>query len=216
MHKPDLATLLEDIRACRHCAGALPHEPRPIVQAGSSARILIVGQAPGSRVHATGMPWDDDSGDRLREWTGLDRETFYDPEHVALVPMGLCYPGKGNGGDLPPRKECAPLWHEALLAQMPELQLTLLVGQYAQKAYLPPAQRPSMTEAVRRHGEMPHGLFPLPHPAWRSRLWMKKHPWFEADVLPVLRDKIATARGRKDRMHLMSQNRRIKDAFQST
>ena len=190
MRQPDLDTLLGQIRKCRHCADALPHEPRPIVQAGQAARILIIGQAPGSRVHATGMPWDDDSGDRLREWTGLSREIFYDPEQVALVPMGLCYPGKGNGGDLPPRRECAPLWHEALLAQMPELRLTLLVGQYAQKAYLPPALRRSMTDAVRSHAEMPDGLFPLPHPAWRSRLWMKKHPWFETRILPILKEKI--------------------------
>ncbi|MCB2059461.1 MAG: uracil-DNA glycosylase family protein [Novosphingobium sp.] len=191
-HDP-LAPLLEDIRACRHCEAHLPHGVRPIVQAGGGARILIIGQAPGSRVHATGVPWDDDSGDRLRGWLGLERECFYDPERVALVPMGLCYPGKGNGGDLPPRKECAPLWHEPLLAGMPQLRLTLLVGQYAQAAYLPRALRPSMTEAVRNFAQMPDGLFPLPHPAWRSRLWMAKHPWFEADVLPLLRRKVAEA-----------------------
>lgn len=196
MRRPEAATLpdlLAEIRACRHCEAHLPHGVRPIVQAGEDARILIVGQAPGSRVHASGVPWDDDSGDRLRDWTGLSREAFYDPQQVALVPMGLCYPGKGEGGDLPPRKECAPLWHEPLLAQMPELRLTLLVGQYAQKAFLPPSLRPSMTKAVRGHAGMPHGLFPLPHPAWRSRLWMAKHPWFEAEVLPVLRQRVAKA-----------------------
>lgn len=191
--QPDLAALLADIRACRVCAGALGHEPRPIVQAGRGARILIVGQAPGSKVHASGFPWDDDSGDRLRDWTGLDRARFYDPEQVALVPMGFCYPGKGQGGDLPPRAECAPLWHGRLLADMPGIRLTLLVGQYAQGAYLPPALRPSMTEAVRRHAEAPEELFPLPHPAWRSRLWMQRHPWFEAEVLPVLRRKVMGA-----------------------
>ncbi|MCB2074981.1 MAG: uracil-DNA glycosylase family protein [Novosphingobium sp.] len=188
-----LFPLLNDIRACRHCEAHLPHGVRPIVQAGSGARIVIIGQAPGSRVHASGVPWDDDSGERLRGWLGLNRERFYDPGQVALVPMGLCYPGKGNGGDLPPRKECAPLWHEPLLDGMPGLRLTLLVGQYAQGAYLPRALRPSMTEAVRNFGAMPDGLFPLPHPAWRSRLWMAKHPWFEAEVLPVLRRKVADA-----------------------
>ena len=147
--------------------------------------MLIIGQAPGSKVHASGMPWDDDSGDRLRGWLDIDRTDFYDPGKVALVPMGLCYPGKGQGGDLPPRPECAPLWHAPLLAAMPAIRLTLLVGQYAQKAYLPSPLRRSMTEAVRRLDEMPEGMFALPHPAWRSRLWMAKHPWFEADVLPA-------------------------------
>jgi len=193
-----LEALLARVRACSQCATSLPHDPRPIVQAGRQARILIVGQAPGSRVHASGMPWDDDSGDRLRGWLGLGRETFYDPGQVALVPMGLCYPGKGpggkkGGGDLPPRPECAPLWHGPLLAQMQNLKLTLLVGQYAQAAYLPRALRGSMTEAVRRFAEAPAGRFPLPHPAWRSRLWMAGHPWFEADVLPVLRRRVAEA-----------------------
>ncbi|MFA7603977.1 MAG: uracil-DNA glycosylase family protein [Novosphingobium sp.] len=187
----DLAALLAEVRACRVCEAALGFPPRPVVQAGAGARILIVGQAPGSRVHASGVPWDDDSGDRLRGWLGIDHATFYDPEAVALVPMGLCYPGKGQGGDLPPRRECAPLWHARLLARMPNLKLTLLVGRYAQAAYLPRAFRGSMTEAVRRHAEMPAGLFPLPHPAWRSRLWMAKHPWFEAEVLPALQARVA-------------------------
>ena len=186
-----LAPLLEDIRACRLCEAALGFAPRPIVQAGRGARLLIIGQAPGSKVHASGMAWDDDSGDRLRGWLGLERATFYDAEAVALVPMGLCYPGKGSGGDLPPRRECAPRWHAPLLAQMPNLKLTLLVGQYAQAAYLPREFRPSMTEAVRRFAQAPAGLFPLPHPAWRSRLWMAKHPWFEAEVLPALRRNVA-------------------------
>lgn len=189
----DLAALLADIRACRVCESALGFAPRPIVQAGAGARVLIIGQAPGSKVHASGIPWDDDSGDRLRGWLGLDRVTFYDPEAVALVPMGLCYPGKGKGGDLPPRRECAPLWHAALLGKMANLKLTLLVGQYAQARYLSHKFRLSMTEAVHRHAEMPDGLFPLPHPAWRSRLWMAKHPWFEAVVLPALRARMAAA-----------------------
>jgi uracil-DNA glycosylase len=193
MNAPGLPVLLAEIRACRHCAEALPVEPRPIVQAGSNAGVLIIGQAPGSKVHLSGVPWDDDSGDRLRLWTGLSREAFYDPEQVALMPMGFCYPGKGTGGDLPPRPECAPLWHARLLAVLPLVKLTLLVGQYAQAAWLPKALRPSMTEAVRRHTEAPLGQFPLPHPAWRSQLWMKKNPWFETDVLPVLRAKVAAA-----------------------
>lgn len=189
----ELGELLGQIRACRHCEAHLPHGVRPIVQAGSGARVLIIGQAPGSRVHASGVPWDDDSGDRLRGWLGMERERFYDPDQVALVPMGLCYPGKGTGGDLPPRPECAPLWHQPLLAGMPGLRLTLLVGQYAQAAYLPRALRPSMTQAVRNFARMPDGLFPLPHPAWRSRLWMAKHPWFEAEVLPALRERVEAA-----------------------
>jgi uracil-DNA glycosylase len=189
----DLAALLDEIRACRVCEDALGFAPRPIVQAGRGARVLIVGQAPGSKVHASGFPWDDDSGDRLRGWLSMGRDTFYDPEQVALVPMGFCYPGKGNGGDLPPRPECAPLWHARLLAKLPDIRLTLLVGQYAQAAYLPRALRPSLTEAVRRHAEAPGGLFPLPHPAWRSRLWMAKHPWFEAEVLPALRRRVTEA-----------------------
>jgi len=155
--------------------------------------VLIIGQAPGSKVHASGVPWDDDSGDRLRDWTGLSREAFYDPQQVALMPMGFCYPGKGDGGDLPPRPECAPLWHAALLAALPQVRLTLLVGQYALGAYLPKALRPSMTEAVRHHARMPSGLFPLPHPAWRSRLWMGKNPWFETEVLPSLRGQVDAA-----------------------
>lgn len=186
----DLAELLARIRACRVCAPALVNGVRPIVQAGSGARLLIIGQAPGSKVHASGMPWDDDSGDRLRDWTGLDRTTFYDPGQVAQMPAGFCYPGKGEGGDLPPRRECAPLWHAPLRAALPKVRLTLLVGQYAQALYLPRAVRPNMTAAVRGFAGMPEGLFPLPHPAWRSRIWMRANPWFEAEVLPVLKARV--------------------------
>ena len=190
MTTDDFDRLLAEMRACRVCARTLPHEPRPVVQAAASARILIIGQAPGSKVHSTGVPWDDDSGERLRDWTGLSRAEFYDSADVALMPMGFCYPGKGCGGDLPPRKECAPLWHRRLRAAMPSVRLTLLVGQYAHKAYLPRELRGSLTEAVRRHAEAPGGLFPLPHPAWRSRFWMRRNPWFETEVLPVLRERI--------------------------
>ena len=193
MANNDFDRLLAEIRACRVCAPSLPHDPRPVVQAGATARILIIGQAPGSKVHTSGVPWDDDSGERLRDWTGLSRTEFYDPAEVALMPMGFCYPGKGKSGDLPPRKECAPLWHPRLLAAMPDVRLTLLVGQYAHKAYLPRELRGSLTEAVRRHAEAPDGLFPLPHPSWRSRIWMRRNPWFETEVLPVLRGRIREA-----------------------
>lgn len=196
---PTLDALLREIRACRACADALPHAPRPVVQASASARVLIVGQAPGSKVHASGLAWDDDSGDRLRDWTGLSREEFYDPAVVAHMPSGFCYPGKGSGGDLPPRPECVPLWHEKLRAHLPEVRLTLLVGQYAQKRYLPKGFAPNLTEAVRRWREAPDGLFPLPHPAWRSRLWMAKNPWFEAEVLPELRARVQRALGPRRR-----------------
>lgn len=193
MAESDLANLLTEIRACRVCAGALGHEPRPVVQAAASARVLIIGQAPGSKVHASGIPWDDDSGERLRDWTGLSREAFYDPTRVALMPMGFCYPGKGSGGDLPPRPECAPLWHARLLAALPQVRLTLLVGQYAIARYVPARPRPTLTEAVRSRIGAPPGTVPLPHPAWRSTLWMKKNPWFGAEVLPDLRAGIAAA-----------------------
>jgi uracil-DNA glycosylase len=183
--------LLAQIRACRVCV--LPHGPRPIVQAGRSARILIIGQAPGSAVHASGIAWDDPSGDRLREWTGLDKPVFYDPARVAQMPTGFCYPGKGQSADLPPRPECAPLWHGRLRAELPHVALTLLVGHHAQARYLPTRPRRTMTQAVRAFDEAPDGLFPLPHPSWRSTGWMRKNPWFEDDVLPVLRDRVQAA-----------------------
>lgn len=188
-----LPSLLAEIRACRHCAALLPHGPRPVVQAGSRARILIIGQAPGTRVHESGVPWDDASGARLREWLGLDEATFYDPAQIALMPMGFCFPGTGSSGDLPPRPECAPLWHERLRAALPEVRLTLLVGQYAQGRYLPARPRRSVTEAVRRYAEAPDGLFPLPHPSWRVTLWMRKNHWFESEVLPALRQRVRAA-----------------------
>jgi len=188
-----LDDLLARIRSCQVCALHLPHGCRPIVQAGSGARVLIIGQAPGSKVHASGVPWDDESGDRLRGWTGLGRATFYDPQLVAQMPTGFCYPGRGDGGDLPPRPECAPLWHDPLLTLLPGLRLTLLVGTHAQARYLPRGFARSMTEAVQRFAEAPAGLFPLPHPAWRSRLWMARNPWFEAEVLPALRTRMGEA-----------------------
>ena len=182
--------LIDEIRACTACAKALPAGPRPVVQFAPASRIVIVGQAPGSRVHKSGVPWDDPSGDRLRDWTGLSKVEFYDPDKVALMPMGFCYPGKGRGGDLPPRRECAPLWHERILSLLQGRRLTLLVGAYAQAHYLGTR---TLTEAVRDFAQQPAGMFPLPHPAWRSAIWMRRNPWFEADVLPALRTAVRRA-----------------------
>jgi uracil-DNA glycosylase len=188
-----LEQVLREIRACMLCAASLPLGPRPVVQAGRGARLLIIGQAPGSRVHETGVPWDDPSGERLREWTGLSRETFYDPTRVALAPMGFCYPGKASGGgDLPPRPECAPLWHPQLRRALGPPRLTLLVGQYAGKAYLD-SSNASLTEKVRAFRSAPANVFPLPHPSWRSVGWMKRNAWFATDVLPALRERVRAA-----------------------
>lgn len=190
MPDPIVAALRADIAACRVCALHLSAGPRPVVQFSSTARIVIIGQAPGARVHASGIPWDDASGERLRDWTGLTPDRFFDPAYVALVPMGFCYPGSGASGDLPPRPECAPLWHERVLALLPEDRLLLLVGSYAQARYLPEAKRLSLSERVRRFADFGPGVVPLPHPSWRSTGWMQKNPWFEATVLPTLRDLI--------------------------
>lgn len=182
--------LHREITACRICADHLPHGPRPVLQFSSTARVVIIGQAPGSKVHASGIPWDDDSGERLRDWTRISDADFYNPEKIALVPMGFCYPGKASGGDQPPRPECAPQWHEKVLDTLPNERLTLLVGTYAQAHYLPETKKLSLTDRVRRYAEFAPFL-PLPHPAWRSRIWMGKNPWFEEEVLPVLRSRIA-------------------------
>ena len=185
--------ILPEIRGCTVCARHLPHSPRPVVQIGASAKIIIIGQAPGSKVHESGVPWQDQSGERLREWSGITEKNFYDPTKVALMPMGFCYPGAENGADLPPRPECAPLWHTRLLPLLPKIRLTLLVGIHAQGYYLRDAAKSTMTETVR--GFKAHGpaLFPLPHPSWRSTGWMRRNPWFEADVLPVLRKRVRAA-----------------------
>jgi len=185
-----LISLLEEVRACRLCEAHLPLGPNPVVRAGQSARLLIVGQAPGTRVHETGIPWNDPSGDRLRDWLQMDREAFYDENQIAIIPMGFCYPGRGKGGDLPPRPECAPQWHERLLAELPDLQLTLLVGQYAQKYYLPSPGK-TLSDNVRDFQRaLQSGYFPLPHPSPRNRLWLRQRPWFEEQVLPVLRERV--------------------------
>jgi len=188
------AALRTRIAACTLCAAHLPLGPRPIARFSPASRILIIGQAPGTRVHASGVPWDDDSGDRLRGWLGLDKPTFYDERIVAQMPMGFCYPGRASGGDAPPRRECAPQWHDAVLDLLPEDRLTLLVGSHAQTRYLPHLKRLTLTERVRQIGA-DEPLVALPHPAWRSRLWMAKHPWFEADILPPLRARIAALLG---------------------
>ena len=186
--------LKQRIAACTLCAAHLPLGPRPVARFTATSRLLIIGQAPGTKVHASGKPWDDDSGDRLRDWLGLDKATFYDAAKVAQMPMGFCYPGKASGGDAPPRKECAPQWHDAVLDLLPENRLTLLVGIHAQARYLPHLKRLSLAERVSRFGE-DWPLVALPHPAWRSRLFMAKHPWFERDVLPQLRARVQAMLG---------------------
>lgn len=185
-----LQRLLTDVRACTACAAHLPTGVRPVVQIGDRARILIVGQAPGRKVHESGVPFDDASGDRLRAWMGIDREVFYDASEIAILPMGFCYPGTGTSGDLPPRRECAPLWRERLLNAMPNIELTLVIGQYAIDWHLNETKSASLTETVRdwrRH--WPHAL-PLPHPSPRNNIWLKANPWFGGEVLPVLHERV--------------------------
>lgn len=183
-----LDTLQQEISACRVCAEHLPLGPRPVVRLGAAARVLVIGQAPGTKVHASGVPWNDPSGDRLRTWLDVERAQFYDPQQFAIMPMGFCYPGRGKGGDLPPRKECAPLWHERILALLPDIRLTLLIGQYAQAHYLPD-RGPRLEDSVRNFRKsLAGGFFPLPHPSPRNTLWIKRRPWFEAEVIPALRE----------------------------
>jgi uracil-DNA glycosylase len=183
-----LTRLLHEVRACRICEANLPFGPRPVLQLIATARLLIIGQAPGSKVHQSGIPWSDASGDRLCDWLKLDRSVFYNAEKVAILPIGFCYPGAGeSGADKPPRTECAPRWHKRLVEQLPDLKLTLLVGQYAQRHYLTSTRKNSMTETVQAFSEYAPQYFPLPHPSWRSVVWMRKHPWFEEAVIPALR-----------------------------
>lgn len=182
-----LDDLLARARACRECEAHI--EPRPVVRIGAKARIAVIGQAPGSKVHASGVPWDDSSGDHLREWLEVDETQFADPDRFAILPMGLCYPGKGKSADNPPRPECAPLWHPPILETL-DLDLVLLIGQYAQARYLPNRKR-TLTETVRCFREYGPLHFPLPHPSWRSRGWRKRNPWFDADVLPELRRRVS-------------------------
>lgn len=191
-----LDTLLTRIRACRVCEAALPLGPRPVLQAHPDARILIVGQAPGTRVHATGIPWNDASGKRLREWLGVDSEIFYDATRVAIVPMGFCYPGRASSGDKPPRPECARLWMEQVLAGMGKIELTLLVGNYAQRHFLGPRGHVSLTDTVMAWRDVAPEFVPLPHPSPRNVAWFKRHPWFEAEVVPMVRERVAGILGR--------------------
>ncbi len=185
----NLQEVLQRARACRLCEKHLPLGPRPVLQAAASARILIVGQAPGTRVHATGVPWNDPSGDRLRHWLALDKDTFYDPRRIAIIPMGLCYPGRGKSGDLPPRPECAPLWHPPLLAHLKNLELTMLIGQYAQQHYLQDKHK-TLTARVRDWHNAPAGFVPLPHPSPRNTLWLRRNPWFEQEVVLAVRQRV--------------------------
>jgi len=191
-HPLPLPVLLEEVRACTICADELPRGPRPVIQVDERARVLIAGQAPGRRVHESGVPFDDPSGDRLRDWMGIDRETFYEPSVVAILPMGFCYPGTGSSGDLPPRPKCAPAWRERLLARMTELRLTLVIGRYALDWHLD-AKGSTVTEMVRGWRERSPEVLPLPHPSPRNQRWLKRNPWFAEQVLPALRERVAEA-----------------------
>ncbi|CAG9296030.1 uracil-DNA glycosylase family protein [Celerinatantimonas diazotrophica] len=185
-HQENLSDLLCQIKRCKLCDTYLPLGPHPILQVHQDARILIVGQAPGLKVHKSGVPWDDASGNRLRQWMGIDKDTFYNPKLIAILPMGFCYPGRGKHGDLPPRKECAPQWHQTLLDHMPYIKTMVLVGQYAQKAYLPTPHPKTLTETVKQWQTWAPSIIPLPHPSPRNNIWLRKNPWFEAELVPVI------------------------------
>ena len=193
MRPSPLAQLTVEIRACTLCAHALPMGPRPVLQVSESARILIVGQAPGIRVHQTGVPFDDPSGNRLRAWMGIDKNVFYDAEKIAIVPMGFCYPGTGKSGDLPPRPECAPTWRAKLLDQLPQISLTLVIGQYAQAWHLGRLAKDNLTETVKAWQEFGRNVIPLPHPSPRNNIWLKKNPWFEQEVIAALQQQVRWA-----------------------
>ncbi len=184
-----LKSLLSEVGHCRICAANLPLGPNPVLQCCASAKILIAGQAPGSRVHASGVPFDDASGERLRNWMGIGRDTFYDAKRIAILPMGFCYPGSGKSGDLPPRPECAAQWREALLAHMQQIELTLVLGQYAQRYHLS-AKSGALTELVRSWRDYWPTVLPLPHPSPRNSRWLSRNPWFAAEILPQLQARI--------------------------
>ncbi len=187
---PNLASLLKEIRACKACEKHLPLGPRPVLIADTRSVIRIISQAPGTKVHASGIPFDDKSGDRLRVWLGLDKKTFYDPSKISITPMGFCYPGRGKSGDNPPRKECGELWHKPLSEQLPGIKLTLLVGSYAQKFYLGKRMKENMTETVKAWKEYLPGFFPIVHPSPRNEIWLAKNPWFEKNVVPQLMEAV--------------------------
>ncbi|MBS8258880.1 uracil-DNA glycosylase family protein [Roseibium polysiphoniae] len=200
--KDELRDLEKEISACRICveeplAAPLPHEPRPVIQLSDQARICICGQAPGTRVHKSGRPFTDPSGDRLRQWMGVDADTFYDATKVAIVPMGLCFPGlDSKGGDLPPRRECRAHWHDRIFAAMPQIELILVIGQYAQAYHLGRDKKKSLTETVGNwreylEADRQPAVVPMPHPSWRNNSWLKKNAWFESELLPMLQQKIA-------------------------
>ncbi|MEM9531311.1 MAG: uracil-DNA glycosylase family protein [Pseudomonadota bacterium] len=186
-----LDNLLAEIRRCRLCDKHLPLGPRPVIRAAMPARVLIVGQAPGRAVHKSGIPFDDPSGDRLRTWLGVSRDAFYDEQRFAIIPMGFCFPGTGTSGDLPPRAECAPAWREPLLAQLPNVQLTLVIGRYAMDWHLPEQKRSSVTQVVAGWRSYWPKLLPLPHPSPRNNRWLRQNPWLEDEVIPTLQAKIA-------------------------
>ncbi|MBV6645642.1 MAG: uracil-DNA glycosylase family protein [Cyclobacteriaceae bacterium] len=188
-----MSDLLRRILACDICKLHLPAGPRPIVQFSKLSRILIIGQAPGKRVHESGVPWDDPSGKRLRAWLQVNESLFYDKNQIALVPMGFCYPGKGKSGDLPPRTECYTTWHNELVSSLEHVQLTLLIGQYAQEAYLDNTDSNTLTETVRNFRNYLPAKIPLPHPSPRNNIWLKKNPWFEKELLPELRARVKSS-----------------------
>lgn len=182
--------LLKDIKACSLCEKSLPHGVNPVVAAHPKSKIAIIGQAPGRLVHVSGIPWDDKSGENLRNWMSISKEDFYNPEKVAILPMGFCYPGTGKSGDLPPRAECAPQWHGKLWSQMPNIELTLLIGQYAQKYYLKHRSKKTLTESVKSYNEYLPEFFVLPHPSPRNNIWHAKNKWFKSEVLPALKEQV--------------------------
>lgn len=184
-----LKKLKSEISTCRICVDFLPFAPNPVFRANERSRILIIGQAPGTKVHNTGIPWNDPSGDRLRSWLGVSSDEFYNEENISIIPMGFCYPGKGKSGDLPPRPECAPKWHDKLLKFLPNLRMTLLIGQYSQKYYLGNRMKENLTATVQNFHEYLPDFFPLPHPSPRNTFWIQQHPWFAGEVIPVLKRK---------------------------
>ena len=190
-----LEQLLKDVRACTICADILPMGPRPVLQVEEGARILIVGQAPGIRVHETGIPFNDPSGDRLRDWMGVDRETFYDASKVALIPMGFCYPGSLERGDVPPPPICAQTWRQPLIDHLPDVALTLVLGQHAQGWHLKGRKAKNLTETVKNWREFAPDMIPLPHPSPRNNIWLKKNPWFADELLPVMKERVAAVLG---------------------
>ena len=190
MSRSKLDVLTKEVRECTICAEHLPFEPRPVLSPSRKAKILIIGQAPGTKVHNTGIPWNDPSGEKLRDWMGVDREIFYDNNKIAIMPTAFCYPGKGKSGDLPPRPECAPQWHPQLLNLMPQIELTLLIGRYAQNYYLKDSKKKTLTDTVSDWKKYSPDYFPMPHPSPRNKLWLKKNAWFEKDVVPALKRRI--------------------------